>query len=595
MLLLNELDLMIIVLLTWLSIFFIFFSFGDFLVFFYNKISKRNESYGVTNTFILGMCFTLIPLSITSLWLPSNHYIMFSYIVLGVVYWIVRKQHLKALLHDFRKEWSIYSSFQRFLFAIMFLSFSILVLYQQAVADACFYHYQLTNWNESYRTVPGIANIESRMGFNSAYSLLSAIFTFRFITGEQSFLLQSLLALLICFSIIRHIISSKYDIRYIIALFLYFLLCFYNLLFLTNSSTDIVPTLCVFYIVTCIAIKPNLLKRNYLLLFFVPICLITFKFSTLPFSLLSLFILYSLYKQRNFRSLNFCICISVIVILFWCIRNVLITGYLIYPIYQIDLFSFDWKVPLYVAKEESRWIGEYPKIALVADYLFLKYFISTGGVFYYKSRFIIVFSTYSLVLFSSLSPFIVGIAYLKKKKVSTNLYMIFFILAIYITFGLISAPDFRFIAGAIYAMVVLEFIFIFKIIRKQNYYTQNLWRHVYTLAVFLLFIISVKSVYNGYFDVRSTGIENRRPYYSILYTPYSSAAMFAQNTEFGTYKMCDSISIYMAKDNPFFTYDKLPATGEVTENGKWQPIETVEARGDKLENGFRPKPVTYIK
>ena len=52
-----------------------------------------------------------------------------------------------------------------------------------------------------------------------------------------------------------------------------------------------------------------------------------------------------LIKKKNIKGFIFCLLSGIFVIAPFILRNIVISGYLIYPYSGIDLFSFDWKIP----------------------------------------------------------------------------------------------------------------------------------------------------------------------------------------------------------------------------------------------------------
>ena len=582
---------MIVVLLTWLSIFFIFFSFGDCFVMVFNKLTKRAECYSIVDTFILGMCFTLIPLSITSLWLPSNHYMMFSYIVLGVVYWIVRKAYFNLKFSGFISKLSALSIRNRFFFVLPFIIFLFCALWQSHASDGPGYHYQLTHWNEAYGVVPGIANLEDRMGFNSNYSLLSAIFTFRFLTGDQHFLIQSLLAALIVSQTIYRCFQSKFDIRHIILLFiwlLYFWSSYYNL---NNSSTDALPALCLFYMLSKYLINNKEIRKEYLFAFFVPVALVTTKLSVTPILLLGLYCLYSLFKNRDRNTIVTLIILAFLVVIPWLIRNVIISGYLVFPLYQLDLFSYDWKVPEYVAIKQSNWIRNYPWLAFKNTANFLNEFVANGGIASEKTLFMNVIHQILVCGLVLMSPIIVCISYFKKNRLDCTIYLLYIIMVIYILYSLLSAPDFRFIAGVAYAILFLEVCILFKLDQRIKHLSTSKGSLCITFFLIFLTIVVGKELYNGYLIVQEDACHEERPFNTVLYAPYTAKAR--AKLVFEPYQM-GNVIVYISTKVPWFPYDQLPASAAPSDF-KYEPIETIEARGDKLEDGFRPKPLVDHK
>lgn len=125
---------------TWTVIFFILFSFGDMLLTLYNKICKRDEEYNPVDKLLLGLCFLIIPLSVWSLWLPSNQVFLFIVFLVSLNYWVICRKRLFCV-YDYivKSTKGIFSPFQSVLI-ILFLLFSLYFFtWQQEVYDSSFH------------------------------------------------------------------------------------------------------------------------------------------------------------------------------------------------------------------------------------------------------------------------------------------------------------------------------------------------------------------------------------------------------------------------------------------------------------------------
>ncbi|MDR2953925.1 MAG: hypothetical protein LBV43_02460, partial [Prevotella sp.] len=194
----------------------------------YNKLCKNEEKYGILDTFLLGMCFILIPLQFSSIFLATNHYILLFLLLVMAIYWSSNFKRLKNHILNIRYR---LQSIYKYEIICIFLLISSVILYTLFIGnsyDSAYYHYQNIRWNEEFSIIPGLANLEDRFGFNSNYFLLSAIFSFRFIFDIAITSLQSLLFILILGWTLLRLFESKYDIKYSI------LLLFLLLSYITN-------------------------------------------------------------------------------------------------------------------------------------------------------------------------------------------------------------------------------------------------------------------------------------------------------------------------------------------------------------------------
>ena len=91
------------------------------------------------------------------------------------------------------KEINIFKSETRSNLLVLTVSFIlafVVILYATSSSvknpDTGIYHAQAIRWIESYPAIPGLANIHQRLGYNSSWIMVNAIFSFSFL-GKQSF------------------------------------------------------------------------------------------------------------------------------------------------------------------------------------------------------------------------------------------------------------------------------------------------------------------------------------------------------------------------------------------------------------------------
>jgi hypothetical protein len=144
------------------------------------------------------------------------------------------------------------------------------------------------------------------------------------------------------------------------------LMCVYYLVNIFNEmispASDYFMVLIAFYIV----IRWLELLENkertilpYALLCVLGVFLMTVKLSAALILLLTLYPAYYLVKGKKWRETGLYLGLGIVTALPFFIRNVIISGWLVYPFTQIDLFSVAWKIPKgtadYDAKEIQVW------------------------------------------------------------------------------------------------------------------------------------------------------------------------------------------------------------------------------------------------
>ncbi len=573
---------MLIIIVSWTIAFFILFSLGDMLIQFYNSYCRQSERYGLLDTFILGICTAIIPLSILSIWMPINHNILFFSITATCVYWFIQPKRLYNHFNQLKNTFHSLTKLQVASLCIIIFSMLIYSNFVESHFDAFYYHYQNIRYIEEYRAIPGLANIEDRFGFNSNYFLLSALFSFRFVVGSGITTLQSLLFMVIILWTLLNIYKSKYDIRYIIFLTFLLLLFITNHQVLIDSSTDIIPFICIFYYLGKTALFPEWYKKNKLLAYLLPVTLITFKLSTIIFALISLILLISLIIKKEKKTIVFFIILAAITLSPWIVRNIIISGYLIYPLYQIDIFSFDWKVPKAVAEMESLYINVWAKHIFNTELNLLSTDLSSKN----KVKTLNIIINFLSLIITILSPFILIWICFIKRKLKEFSWWIYSISLLCIGFGLITAPDFRFIGCYTWGCSYLIVIAGLNISKGKI----GLKIRSVTTVTLLIFFVLFTFWKNRNYTINYSLSLNAKNTMSILRKPWT----LKPEIEFDIYMM-DNIPIYIPKDR-VDAYDKIPVACDEGlpfkpfNGSKIQGIQTIELRGKDIKDGFKTKP-----
>jgi hypothetical protein len=242
--------------------------------------------------------------------------------------------------------------------------------------DTLLYHAQSVRWLKEHGTVPGLANLNSRIGFNNAWFVTAAFvdagpFTF------QSF--HVIVPFIYLFTLITLVLRLANGIggpmrisRLFDTLMLYPLLR-YRLN--TNSlSTDVVSSLAAIAIVSHFLHRydadmnrrPDFCWAAVVVPFAVTVKLINLPLLFLP----ALSFLaerppgHSFRKEWTGETLRRTAGYAALAGLFvlpWLVRGYFLSGYLLYPFHQLDLFSPDWKVPSPVAVSEQNWIKSWAR------------------------------------------------------------------------------------------------------------------------------------------------------------------------------------------------------------------------------------------
>lgn len=571
---------MLLILIYWIIIFFILFSSGEIFLHLYNIINHKNkEKYSVTEIFILGTCFILIPLSLISLWFPCNHYVLTLFTIIAFLYWglnrIKLKRHIQSAKH-------IYHTLSKNQIIAVVLFIFIIVLYlllPEPFYDATYYHQQQIRWIAEYPTVPGLANLEDRYGFNSNYLLLSALFSLRFFSENILYAIQSLFFVLLLINTLIRLFTSGYNIKYVILLTVFCILFILSGWYFKDSNTDIIPLLFIFYYIVKTTLSPNWLKEQPLLACLLPITLITFKVSVAVFAIACLIPAIHLIKKKNAKKIIFIVSTSFLIVGLWLIRNVITSGYLIYPL-PLDLFSFDWKVPMGVLLLEKEHVEAWARYSFSIDWYYDTSPSSMDLLKYYFNNFLLI-----VIL---LSPLLFIYCKIKKHAINNNTLIIYLISVLGIVFTLLEAPGFRFMNGYIFGCLFIILFIYLALINKENFHIPHRYRNFIVLGCFAVVLANISK---ESLIIKDQLHEENIKIKSLYLTP----VIVQPPLSLSKYLLNNNIEIYTTDKLPYQTYDNLPVTNAKGipaypfDGYKIQNITTIEARGNSLADGFRTK------
>lgn len=578
---------MAIVLISWFIIFFVLLTSGDFFISIYNLICKRKEIYSIPDTILFGLFFTIIPLSVTSFFVPSNYYILFACIALCTGYWVWKKERISAFLQKIKKIFHNLHFYQKVLLVFLFLSVILIAVWSPDGFDAMSYHYANIRWNEEYPVTPGIANLEDRFGFNSNLFLLDAIFTFRLFLGYPVYTVQSLIAILIFSWILLEAFRSKFELRRVILFIISVVYFYYEHRGISDTSTDILPGLITFYLVAKIILYPDSFRQNYLLYIFVPFALAGFKVSAAPVALLSVFLAIVIIRRKEYKPLIFIGSLLFLYFVLWMARTVIVSGYLIYPLHEINLFAFDWQVPVETAAKQRFLIGYYANEYMAEAF--------RNGIAVHNKYYIILSFIYLLTVSS------VAVSLYTAFKGRNTIYKyVLATLILGLCYWFFFAHDFRFGSGYVFAAIFTGTACLFG---KKEHFFPRLSIIGIALLVLWMTVFSFRSA--SYYDEclrdqlhvaeKSTRITR------ILLHPYSAKDKMAalkeseatdEDFSVRQHKLNNSVSIGISTYPNGWYGDSIPciANKEGTPDFWTIPdIRWIEARGNSIKDGFRRK------
>ena len=116
--------------------------------------------------------------------------------------------------------------------------------------------------------------------------------------------------------------------------------------FVSSCGTDLPAYIfCTYIILIFVDLDKFNLQLNSILIFFFTLVVITIKLSVLPIVIFSVVLILKNLKKATVKIKLVLFSLSILILAPWVTRNVILTGYLVYPVSSIDVFNFDWKIP----------------------------------------------------------------------------------------------------------------------------------------------------------------------------------------------------------------------------------------------------------
>lgn len=333
---------------------------GDKAAILNEKKSKASKfPFGLAATELAGVVAITVYAQVFSLFGKVSvlaHLLLLAFAV-AAAYWC--RAELLAFWNRYRKTVFSWEGILYLVFAVMTAYFASRGLQH---TDTGIYHAQMIRWYEEYGIVPGLANLQQHFGYNSAYLAYAAIFSMKWLLGQSLHGTTGFLQAFLVIWALYGLKSFKYHKRHLAdgcraAILLYAIVIAERVM---SPATDFGAMYLAFWILTLWAKTACEREERaeektdfYALLCVAVVCVTTYKLSAGMLVLLTLYPAVFLIRGKEWKKIALYFLSGVIVLAPWLIRNVILTGWLIYPFEAIDLFRLDWKVPLELMQHDS--------------------------------------------------------------------------------------------------------------------------------------------------------------------------------------------------------------------------------------------------
>ena len=511
-------------------------------------------------TIIAGILSLLIPL--------GEWWVQFLFILPCLVLFF--KKDSPAFFAALKKEFQQLHLLPGILLSVCLLLILVMSTWTIIHPDTLGYHAQTIQWIEKYKAVPGIVHLHVRFGYQGLWFVDCALFDLSF-TGTQgiTFLNSTILFWFFIFIINRvnsNLFKEGKKVFGLVwtALFLISMWSYTQIrLTATSASPDFIATLFILAIVYLLLEKnlKHLPASDWLLIAFLSLVAVTLKLSVAPV-LLFAFVPASLGLVKRKASLFLAILfLSVITLSPFVIRNIITSGYVVFPSTSIDIIKADWKYNPGLTVDEKNYITAYAKKPGVATKEEIAAVNKMSAQEWLPTWWQDRSTADKTIITIFVLSFIVALFSLRK-LIQSGFITILALLTMLsgIIFWFINAPDPRFGFGPILGFVGVIFYTIFK--EKEIFIGKNV------LVTLLLISSCVIAAYTGYRFINFFRIDQ-------LMTPLG-----IETNGYTTFE-CDGTKINSPAVNKDFGITPVPCTDLDCE--KFSP------RGNKVDNGFRAK------
>ena len=329
------------------------------------KLCKvKNEEISPLYYLMTGFTVLTVYAQIVSLFSAVTYIFAFVALGIAVACMILNYKLTASVVRSCVKDvaWFEWLLFIVFMIFIMFLT----SLYPKQY-DNYLYQAQLLRYYEEYGVIKGMANINTRIGFNNSIYALMGLYTFKGIYGFSLHTVNSALCLFFGIYAIHGLCKVGKAKRYVssglrAAMLAY---VFFNAELLNCIGTDLSAGMFGLAILVLFAEAVEKKTKDTFVYGWIAVFVLyvaTIKVSMAMLAILILYPVIQMIRKKEIRRIIVFVFSGLIVVLPWLVRNVLISGWLVYPFPGLDLFDVKWKIPYETAVYELALVQGWARI-----------------------------------------------------------------------------------------------------------------------------------------------------------------------------------------------------------------------------------------
>ena len=559
---------MVTTLLAWIYISFLSWMWGILFFQFLKKITKSELQLPHFSIIcICGLSAITVIAATLSLFIPlGKWWVQFLFIIPCLVLFF--KKDSPAFFAALKKEFQTLHFFSIILLSACMLLILVMSSWTVVHPDTLGYHAQIIQWIEKYKAVPGLANLHVRFGYQWFWFVDSALFSFSF-TGIQGITLLNSTVLFWFFIFLINRINYNffkegkrlYGLLWMALLLISIWSYTQVRLTATSPSPDFIATIFTLVIIYLLLEKDIKLTdgSTWLLVSFLALVAVTIKLSVAPILFVAVVPAFIGLAKRKIKLFFTIFFLAVLTLSPFIARNIITSGYIVFPLTSIDVVNVDWKNDPVPTLNERNYVTAYArKPGVIASEVSIVNKMAPAEWLptWWQNR---STADKTIIILLVLS-FIIAILSIRKIFLAGFISLLILItLLTGIIFWFVNAPDPRFGFGSILGFIGVVSYLVFK--EKEIFIGKNL------LITILMLVTGSILAYTGY---RFLNFFNKDQ----LLIPLG-----IQKTEYTTFD-CEGIKI----NSPIYSdfgITPIPCTDLSCE--KFSPI------GNDISNGFKTK------
>ena len=421
---------MILILLSWLYIFFTAVSFG--IVF---SKALRIQQFDIVVTPILGLFSITLLASVWAFFAPIAIWFHAILILLAVLFWYKNKTTFTSILQSTLVQIKSFSKPIKILLVVS----SLLVLAQSAtlpfIIDNESYYIQTIKWLNEYGFVKGLANLHLFLGQTSGWHITQSVYSFSFLYDRFNDLngFCLLLGNFFAFQKLQAYFTKGNQMNLLFGLLpLTYVFLFQ---FISAPSPDF-PVYLFAFVLFSMYIQNGGEKDSFIIITILTLFAVYIKITAVVLLLFPIVLLVKNYKALK-QTLFTISCIGTLVLLLFILKNVMLTGYPLFPLPFFRMDEFDYTVPTIIMD------FFFSKSMMNSFYIPHSDFDSASLLDIAKHYFLYNTMT-SYIGIASLETLILTPIVLIKKRAANSLWVIYFAFLCLVVLLCFSSPQYRF-------------------------------------------------------------------------------------------------------------------------------------------------------